>query len=865
MNIRTILIVPFFTLGFCPSIHGQARIILTQKTLMHEMRETPSPLNGDTIANRKVSLLWPMAPELNTNSDPLDGFESKNKIDKAKLAYTIRFSHDPQMKSGVTTIVTHWPMYNPDDDFEAGEWYWQYGYGKGSEVKWSEMLHFTVNAASWKFCPPPFETLVKNIPMGHPRIWVTKDGWNDFITKSKNKEERQWFIEHANNVLKTPMGNVSDINTSAVKTLQNEQQVKALLTRESRRIIDKEEANCNALVGAYILTKDKEYATQATARIVKMVNWDKDPNVMGDFNDAALLSLSTMAYDTFYDILSASDKAILLDAIKAKAKKMYSQYNNHLENHIADNHVWQMTLRILTMAAFATYGDLSEAALWADYCYNMWVARMPGLNQDGGWHNGDSYFTVNTRTLIEVPMLYTRLSGYNFFSDPWYKRNILYTIYQQPPFSKSGGNGSSHQNMLQPNSVRVGYLDALARINGDTYAANFVRRTLAIKPDYLKKSFLTKSGDLSWFRLQCDKSLPDGHGLTSLPMGYVFPETGVASFITDWNNPNKNAWWSFRSSPYGSTSHALANQNAFNTFYGGKPLFYSSGHHTSFVDKHAVYSHRATRAHNTILVNGMGQRIGTEGYGWIPRWYVSNRIGYVLGDASNAYGPVISPLWIERRQLAGIEFSPETGWDSKSHVKTFRRHIVALGKSGLIFIYDELEADTAVAWSFLLHSVLKPMSMDEGNGCVHVQATNGLGVSDAWIYSPTKVKTDMTDQFFSPAVNWLKADDNGHFKAYPNHWHFTATSPKSIHYHFATIIDTHSIKQTAQQPKGTETGKMTVGNWQIECCLSQDGKSMFHIRNTIDGTEIDFRGEETTIKDNGKTTVLVDKLPKLEI
>ena len=87
--------------------------------------------------------------------------------------------------------------------------------------------------------------------------------------------------------------------------------------------------------------------------------------------------------------------------------------------------------------------------------------------------------------------------------------------------------------------------------------------------------------------------------------------------------------FSFRSSPYGSTSHAIANQNAFNTFFGGSSLFYSSGHHISFVDKHSMLCHRSTRAHNTILVNGMGQRIGTEGYGWIPRYYVGEKIGYL--------------------------------------------------------------------------------------------------------------------------------------------------------------------------------------------------------------------------------------------
>ena len=54
----------------------------------------------------------------------------------------------------------------------------------------------------------------------------------------------------------------------------------------------------------------------------------------------------------------------------------------------------------------------------------------------------------------------------------------MYTIFQQPPFSKSGGNGSSHQNVGRPNSIRIGYLDALARLTGNTYAADFVHNAM---------------------------------------------------------------------------------------------------------------------------------------------------------------------------------------------------------------------------------------------------------------------------------------------------------------------------------------------------------------------------------------------------
>ena len=192
--------------------------------------------------------------------------------------------------------------------------------------------------------------------------------------------------------------------------------------------------------------------------------------------------------------------------------------------------------------------------------------------------NGFWYNLVYFILIVAFTYFYTAITGFNFFSDPWYQGSAMYTIYQQPPFSKSAGNGSGHQGNMKPNSIRVGYADALARMTGNTYAADYVRR-ISTTPDYHKRLLTVKSGSLAWFRLQCDKPLPEGEGLSNLPMGYVFPETGLASFMTNWERVGGNAMYSFRSSPYGSTSHAIANQNAFNTFFGGSSLFYSSGHH----------------------------------------------------------------------------------------------------------------------------------------------------------------------------------------------------------------------------------------------------------------------------------------------
>ena len=875
---KRILLLTILTALVAPSIKVQAQpatLKLTDVTLMHEMRATPSPLPGAVVTDRAVSFQWPLAKELSiveTGMDGMDGESALAKVDKTKIRYALRYSQDPTFKKGTVQTETRWPFFNPEQDLEPGVWHWQYGYVVDGKTQWATTQHFTIEAHADKFCPPAFKELIGKLPANHPRVFFDKNDWDSFILRTTASPDRKTYIDHANKALKTPMKSVDDINTSLADKLNNPMMRGAMLTRESRRIIDAEEANADALIRAYVLTKEARYADEAIRRVKTMATWGDNPNVVGDFNDATLMSLCSAAYDIMYDLLDADTRRLLLATIKNVGNKMYRSYNNHLENHIADNHVLQMTLRIFTMAAFTTYGHLPEAELWVDYCYNVWIARFPGVNKDGAWHNGDSYFQVNFRTLIEVPYFYSRISGFDFFADPWYQGNALYTIYHQPPFSKSAGNGNSHQNKLTPHGVRVSYADALARLTGNTFAADYVRCIQAKQPNILTDGSLGKAGGLAWFRLQCNKPLPEGPGIADLPMGYVFPASGLATFSTNLPNTKRSAMISFRSSPYGSTSHALANQNAFNTFWAGQSIFYSSGHHTAFVDKYDLLCHRGARAHNTILVNGMGQRIGTEGYGWIPRHYVGEKIGYVVGDASNAYGPVISELWLKRAQQADVQFTPQNGWDEVG-LKTFRRHIVELGKSGLSFVYDELEATHPVAWSYLLHTVTNPMSVDKTHAnYIHIEGTSKNGVSDAFLFAADKLEADTTSQFFVPADNWLIADANGKFEPNANHWHFTATSAKHKVFRFATIISTHAkVKEggkPAPVPQVLKDGRIKIGSWVIKVNITAQGVASFNIRNTRkdEDVSISYRdGQATVVREDSCETTLTDKMPELEI
>lgn len=61
-------------------------------------------------------------------------------------------------------------------------------------------------------------------------------------------------------------------------------------------------------------------------------------------------------------------------------------------------------------------------------------------------------------------------------------------------------------------------------------------------------------------------------------------------------------------------------------------------------------------------------------------------------------GVIIKPI------QCNILDTPENVWD-ENHVKKFRRHVVNLGKTGMILIYDEFEGDKLIKWSYLLHIV----------------------------------------------------------------------------------------------------------------------------------------------------------------
>ena len=137
--------------------------------------------------------------------------------------------------------------------------------------------------------------------------------------------------------------------------------------------------------------------------------------------------------------------------------------------------------------------------------------------------------------------------------------------------------------------------------------------------------------------------------------------------------------------------------------------------------------------------------------------------------------------------------------------------------------------------------------------------------SASYLYSSDKLRTDTTSNFFVPAVNWLRADSNGKFASYPNHWHFRAVSSKKQTCRFLTIIHTHGLSNEAYVPLQLKDGKIKIGKWVISAELSDSGKPFFEVHSADGCTVLEYRGEETMVMDGDKQIYLKDVFPDLEI
>lgn len=688
-----------FLLAWVLSMQG------TNPDQVHENeRRTPFPQQHHTLYINPSPLLVPVA---------------------MKQADYLQFnlSQDKHFKSAGTILSDNlpWCMFNPHKVLENGTWYWRVRSvsKEGQAMPWSETFSFTVTDDIPKFVTPTRDVFLSHIPKAHNRIYCfLQDSLENARKRMRQHPDFEPMISESREALAT------DYRRDPLPYRQ----------------IGLMYIHTDYLHTAYTMFQRDIYADKMVQNVRCLLTKEVDKKVIdNDFNAGELVYVLACTYETCYERFTDAERTKIEQIILTVLDKYIPHIVNKVEAHIYDNHFWQFTFRHFLQASLAIYDKYPRVRNYLEYSYELWTARAPasGFNRDGNWHNGTSYFSANAVSLYYVPTLFSYLTGTDFMQHPWYKNAGMGLLYSWLPYSLSAGFGDGHEQMNpKPLRIRSAFADLLARTTGDPYAAWY---------SSINKRYIDEY-ETRLYRLASGKQRPESCELPNdAPKAAWFKDSGEMIVNTNLKDDKHNLSLSFHSSPYGSGSHTHSNQNAFNLHYGGKAIYRAIGHYMSFKDAHNLLDYRNTRGHNTLLVNGIGQPFTTRAYGHITRMFNGEHISYALGDASHAYcGTSEYPMWIKNFQSEHLEQSPENGFGT-TPLKKYRRHIFLLHPDKVV-IYDELEADKAVEWDWLLHSPVK-FQIDSATHTMVTRHEDAQVTAIASLFSQQPCHIEQTDSY----------------------------------------------------------------------------------------------------------------------
>lgn len=728
---RNFFLLLFFSLPGYQALYGQVAapfsVFLNQ----------PVPVHGAEVRFDPPVLRWPYQK----------GEEG---------TYELRLSQDSLFQGNSTLYARELAgaMYNPHRKLSEGDWFWQY---RVTGKTWSRLLKFTVPANAQPLSSPRSEEFLTGIPRQHPRI--LKSIPEEDLRIFSNRPEAIAIVSEAKKALHGDLlsePRTREADSEGLTELQTSRIEKDAIVRKGHQIHD----GVLTLCQAFLLTSENRYRQRAIQIAMAVSDWDPEgSSAQADFTDGACMFVMALVFDTFYQDLNAQQRAKLLTAAGLRTERFYRQWVNNIESKVLSGHVWQLLLNEFFKTGLALHGHDPRADQWLTYAYELFLGRTPVLGgPDGGWAEGASYFMMNMDMLVDIPMKLKSYTGFDFISaHPWYRNQADWLIYQVPPGSSADGFGDNTEELFQPPASYAAYAKVMANLLGDPRFAWYYQ-----KMEALQKIDLAKEPVLRWHRLIIPEMKEIQTDTLTFGMGKLFREAGIASLHTHPSDPRKDIAVSVRASPFGAYGHAHADQNTFNVTMGGERLFFRTGYKVAMNDPHRLGWSMHTKGHNGVLINGEGQPYSIDAGGCFRRFLQGEKLAYLLGDASEAYRSK------QRKFDAGLT--------------KFYRHVVLL-KPGILVIYDELESETPVTWTWLIHS-LENMSFDSTAGEFKATVDSGIGLGRLW--SSTSVDWTLKDKFDVPAVSYRK---NKGRRYDDTQWHLNASGTvKTSGMRFLSVI-----------------------------------------------------------------------------
>lgn len=817
-------------------------------------REFPYPIQGHAIIVNPPVFTWPMADYEYPNEfppklpeTPLDEF----------LRYDIQLGRTPDFsdKDAVTKENLRLPFYNPHKALQPGVWYWRY---RTAGKEWSVIYQVTIPEGVPAFESPEAKEAARMLAHEHPILFKstaieqpTPD--QKLLLKALRKKAVQAF---QNDVAEYKVkGQPIPVNASESERAQ-------IMRFHLRYEV---EAICKAvqdLLTVYQIDGNSEYLAKALALSDHIAAQDPVQTYrIADFTGAKSMSTLARIYDVAYNQLSDSQKKTYEHFIYEVASRIIAhclQENIGSADGILYAHFFQHTFCDLFQTSIVMRSHIADAQTWFEMLYDTWLSRSPGggFLADGVWPNGNiGYIHVNMESMVSNFLLFRDLFKVNLFKHPWYANCANALAYTMPPHSAGDGFGDNCEYIKNDNILRPDFAYILGQELNNPFALNYAYE-LTGQP---KQKFyrFTKTNFME-YRFQHKPHRVKPIDLKSIPQSAVFPQTGIVVMNTNLLDSASNVFVSFRSSPFGVGSHGLAEQNSFNLSYKGKPVLYPTGYKITTADKHYLLAQKHSRARNTITVNGKTQAYSHSAYGWIARYLDGKDITYTLGDASKAYVPFDKSAlnWITVLKNANA-YTSENGFilNENDHpkVKTFRRHL-ALLRPNILVIYDELESEKEVTWTFQLNGMERSNMSINTNQCSLLVNTDDCDVL-ANVFGSSPIQASLIDTSYVKPFDWLNPQRGRAPKVFEkNQYHSRFENiQKCKKMRFLAIVqidESNNLHFVKAEPDSK--GTITIGAYRINAQLNTDKEARLEIENTTSDEYLLYGPDNHPVKSNSR-------------
>jgi len=704
--------------------------------------------------------------------------------------YEVQWADNPEFSGAVGAGGLVFGVYTHHAALKPGRYWWRYRIisAGGRRSPWSRSRSFTVPADAIVFPQPTLEELRRRIPKGHPRLFVRAEDVERLRhwARAGGRAAYERLISRADQLCRAEptaepavRASASDPETRQFWWSNRVQTIRALQEAE-------------ILSFAWLMTGEPRYGDAARRFTLKLAAWDPDGPTNFRLNCEAakpMLHRLARAYDWAWPLFSEQERARIravllrraLDAwnsgeVRQGVGHLNQPYNSH------GNRTWHK----LGENAIATLGETPESDRFLEYAVAKFFAAYPvWSDDDGGWHEGLSYFAgymSKAAWWLDVARVALGIDG---FKKPFFAHFGDYALYSAPPGSPDLGFGDlAHR----PPGTGWSFMHYFVRRTRNPYWAWWLEAWRI--PDEIGEPVL----DFLWGAGEAVTPKPPA----ALPPSKVFRGTGVAVLNTTLLSAAENVQFRFKASPMGRWSHGLDPHNSFTLNAYGVPLLVNC----VYRDLYGSPFHRGwvwgTRSQNAVLVNGEGQKLRSADLGGrIMKWDFQDGLDYLLGDATASYEGRLKRAW---------------------------RHVIFV-KPDVIVLADELEAPYAAVYQWMLHAQ-QPFEVDEAAQRLLLDRGKA-GVAVEYVAEQPLKLRQWTGYDPEPDAKYLASVNS---PGIPPQWHVEAASaqpaPKALTFTVLRVFREGTrpggAVQVRREPAGLHLAMRAAGGGQVILNVTAD-------------------------------------------